>query len=404
MNTKLYNYFNNDGYKSFIKLLKDKYVTYGYCTGTITITPKSDLEVNSLSLFLGLNVKLNVKLKIKVSYIQAKLDDSIFDGTKVDDLVKLFYPNIKTNKELREENNNFIQIKYGEYRLLYNNTNIDKLFEHEEAIKKIKYLIKNDDKLLNHILKSLNNLPIFSDDVTTISIFSSNIIGNPHFYDLDTHNSNIFLQFICFLYNLEYLNNRKFKIDTLMNVGLVIDDVSNYVITYNLSGNRMLDSFRDNNMPLNLNLYNINNMDNIRTSNNKLLVVENPSFISVIEGKKIDYSVIVTSGNSNLVVYKLMDKLDTDIYFNGDFDPEGLMIADKFKREYPTTKFIGYNRNYYYNGISNNMLNDSRLKKLDNIICEDLLCIKELLLQEKYASYQESNYDLLIKDLHYYND
>lgn len=400
MNTKLYNYFNNDGFKEFIKLLKDKYITYGYCTGTINITPKTSLEVNALALFLGLNIRLNKKIGIKITYIQKCLNDSIFEGTTVDDLVRLFYPNIKTNKELKLENDNYIISRYNEYKEMYDSSNIFSLFNNDEAIKKIKYFIKHDDNLLGNILLSLNNLPVFSSDVMQLSIFASNSVGDPHYYDLDTHSSNILIQFICLLNELDYINNRKFKIDVLMNVGLFIDTVSNYVITYNLGGNSMLDSFKDNHMPLNLNLYNISKMDNIKACNDKVLVVENPSFISMIQGRDIDYSVVVTSGNSNLVVYKLMDKLkDTNIYFNGDFDPEGMIIALRFKIEYPNTKFIGYDSKYYYNGISNNMINESRLKKLDNIICDDLNGIKELLLKEKYASYQEANYELLLKDI-----
>lgn len=83
-------------------------------------------------------------------------------------------------------------------------------------------------------------------------------------------------------------------------------------------------------------------------------------------------------------------------YFNGDFDPEGLLIAQNLKNKYPNIKFIGYNDKFYLNGISDNTINDSRLKKLNNISDDDLVVIKELLLENKVSSYQELNYDMIL--------
>ena len=139
-------------------------------------------------------------------------------------------------------------------------------------------------------------------------------------------------------------------------------------------------------------------MKNIKSENNTLLILENPSFLSRVVDQKINYSIIITSGNSNLVVYKLLEKTNySKIYFNGDFDPEGLLIAQQFKTKYQNVKFIGYNEEYYNNGISDNVISDSRLKKLDSVIDNDLLEIKELLKVRKLSSYQEINYDKILE-------
>ena len=42
--------------------------------------------------------------------------------------------------------------------------------------------------------------------------------------------------------------------------------------------------------------------------------------------------IIVTNGNPNLAVFSLINKLDNhELYYNGDFDPEGLLVADRLK-------------------------------------------------------------------------
>lgn len=390
-------YFSDINFTNMLTALKNKYITYGKCVGNINIKPETQAEADKLSIFLCLYIKPNVVNRVKISHIQKCLDESVFDGITVEDLIKLFYPNVVTNKEFKDKTENIVFNKLSEYRNIYKDSHIIKILYSDEILKKIKYLILNDNLLLNNILKSLDNLPCINNEIVDLAIFSSIVTGNPHYYDLDTHNSNVFIKFICYLLDINYFNTRKEKIKILECAGIIIDNVSNYVITYNLGGNEMLDSFKNNLTPLTLNLANIKKIDEVIAKNNKLLIVENPSFISKVIDKNINYSVIVTSGNSNLVVYKLLEKIkNVEIYFNGDFDPEGLLIAQNFKIRFPNIKFVGYNKVYYKNGISSKVIADARLKKLSNINDSDLNTIKKMLMDNKKASYQEANYDMLI--------
>ena len=398
--TKLKEYFEVNEFKQLLEQLKYKYIRYGSCIGTISIKPKTTDEAIQLSKFLVKNIKENVKINIKISDIQKSLDGSIFEGIKSDELVLMFFPGIKSNKQIKVETDLYIDSLLNKYKDMYQGSNIACLFEHKEALKKIKNFILHDNTLLENIFVSLSELPIYDNNNESLAIFASKTTGNPHYYDLDTHNSNALLQFICYLYNLEFENNRDIKKSIFEKVGILIDEVSNYVITYNLGGNELLDVFKNNLTPLTINLSNIQKLANIKAENDTLLVLENPSFMSKINNKKIDFSVIITSGNSNLVIYKLLEKISTKkIYFNGDFDPEGLLIAQNFKNRYPYLMFIGYNEKYYQNGLSDNKINSPRLKKLNNIVDDDLMIIKNLLLSNKFSSYQEANYDMLLDDL-----
>lgn len=398
--TKLKNYFEAPEFKQLLEQLKNKYIHYDTCIGTISIKPKSHNEAIKLSTLLAKNIKENIKTNIKIIDIQKSLDDSIFEGTKVDDLVLMLFPNIKSNRQIKMETDYYINSLLTQYKKMYKDSNIDNLFIHKEALKKINYLILHDNTLLQNILNSLSKLPIYESNNESLAIFASMTTGNPHYYDLDTHNSNTLLQFICYLFDFEYENNRNIKKDIFERVGILIDEVSNYVITYNLGGNEMLDIFKKNLTPLTINLSNIQKLTHINVENDTLLILENPSFISKISNKKIAYSVIITSGNSNLVIYKLLQKINVKkIYFNGDFDPEGLLIAQNFKNRYPALKFIGYNEKYYQNGLSDNVINVARLKKLNNVLDNDLMTIKNLLLLNKLSSYQEANYDMLLDEI-----
>ena len=398
MKVQFEEYFKDENFKSLLIALKNKYVSYGKCSGTIEITPKSNQEAIKLSGFLSKNIKQGKKYKIKIEDIQKSLDESKFEGASVEDLIFYFFPDIKTKKQKTLEQLELVNEIFLEYQKQYEKSNIKSLFTTKNT--KLEYLITHNNELLKAILHSLNSLPCFKNNVQILSVFAMQTAKDPHFYDLDKKESNILLQLIALLLEKEEAKTRKEKIELLEEVKITIDEVSNFVITYNLEGDILLDAYQKKKTPLTLNLSNIEKLDDVKSKNNKVLIVENPSFISKVVNQDIPYSVIVTSGNSNLVTYQLLEKLKTsNLYFSGDFDPEGLLIAQNFKKKFPKLELIGYNEETYNRGLSKKKLSTSRLKKLEHIKEKELLEIKELLLLTSYASYQEAFYNKIIEKM-----
>ena len=80
------------------------------------------------------------------------------------------------------------------------------------------------------------------------------------------------------------------------------------------------------------------------------------------------------------------------LYYNGDFDPEGLLIAAKLKEKYQDKlELFCYTELDYENCVSKNKVSLSRLNKLSKVDLEDLMVIKNLLVQKGLAAYQENN-------------
>ena len=158
--------------------------------------------------------------------------------------------------------------------------------------------------------------------------------------------------------------------------------------------------FSKNKESLILNIQNIININYIDTKSKKVFIFENPSILTEIISKNLDISVIISSGFPNLSVYLLIDKLidsGNKIYYNGDFDPEGLLIASKLKEKYNDNLILFcYNEIDYLSSISNKKINDKRLNKISKINKIDLIEIKQLLLKHKYSSYQENNKERII--------
>ena len=86
-----------------------------------------------------------------------------------------------------------------------------------------------------------------------------------------------------------------------------------------------------------------------------------------------------------------MDKLENhQFYYNGDFDPEGILIADKFKKQYlhQLTLFC-YSKELFQKSKSNTILNSSRIKKLDKARSLELEVVKNEIKNSNLAGYQE---------------
>ena len=89
----------------------------------------------------------------------------------------------------------------------------------------------------------------------------------------------------------------------------------------------------------------------------------------------------------------LLDLFDKNTVFSyaGDFDPEGLLIAEKLKKRYgDRLAFWKYEPGMYLKYMSEEKLTNQRIKKLDGVRDATLHKIAELMREEGRAAYQES--------------
>lgn len=380
--------------------LKEKYISLSRPSGTITLFNITEEESIDISNLLGRKIKQEDNLKTSFKEITKKINEGKYNNFDWLELLSAYFEeNITTKKE---QKSNKKEEEYLFYQEIYNKnkdrkyTNILKdILEKDEVIKKIvgKKYSKNNTKLeeeLNNILILLDNIP---SSPTPLAVYSS-ITGNPHYLDLNKSTSTLFLKILSKIKNTEYENKTEVKINILSEINVYTDPVSNYAITYKLIGTKILNELNKNNEVVNLNLLNINKIDKLSTDNKKVYVFENPSLLTTL--MNLNIPIIITSGIPNISLYTILQKLEENnvkIYYNGDFDPEGLLIAEKLKIRFPNIKLFCYDTLDYNNSKSKEKISKSRLKKLDNINAKELQNIKTLLLQNKTSAYQEQNLD-----------
>lgn len=390
------------GYDRFITKIYEKYQSISRFSGTIKLNCLNDEEAYALSRLFGENYNSGDDVKISIKQFLKIMDKSKFKDFDITTFITEYLNvSLLTNKELKSNliiaEDNFYQELIKDNLMLKKIINKDNLLIHHRYVKN-KQKLKND---LINIINLLNHLP---KEKTMISLYAATYTKDPHYLDLDSKTSNLFISCLSILDNIDFPNTREDKIKLLYKHNIEMDNLSNYVLTYNLLSSRkwINDLSKET---LILNIQNILNTNSFDSKLKKVFIFENPSILTKILYSDIDISVIISGGFPNNAVYLLIDKLienGNKIYYNGDFDPEGLIIANKLKNKYQNNlELFCYDEIDYKNCKSNKIISNKRLNKMDKIDDSKLIIIKDQLLKNKLAAFQENNNRIInyLKDL-----
>ena len=398
------------GFDRFIELLYKKYQSYGKVSGIIKLNNINKDESIALSNLFGTRYEEESNLAISISKFIKIMESSKYEDFNINSLISEYLgKDLITKKELskyqKEEFIKFLSdIKDNE------KTDFNKYIEYlintkNKPYNLIKKKYRENKKLLKLELKTLseliNNLP---KTTTPLAIYASNITTNPHYLDLDSNNINLFLYMLSFIDNSSFPINREDKIKLLGKYNIEIDNLSNFIITYNILSNKdYYNSFSKNKETLILNIHNIINTEFFDTKKKKVFIFENPSLLTEILQENIDIPVIISNGFANISLYLLLDKLiekNNKLYYNGDFDPEGLIIASKLKDRYKDKiNLFCYEKIDYDNCISSRIISPTRINKLNKINTSELEIIKRILKEKHLAAYQENNKERIINEI-----
>ncbi len=403
-------YFKSkDGFERFIKGLYEKYQSLSKFSGVVKLKNLTEVEAIVLSRFFGEFFNAGDDVSISIKKFFKIMQESKFEDFEIEVLLEeyLGIP-LETNKEkkekLREEEERFYE------ELMVSHTVGSNWLREVVTSKASPYLLlrKRYHKNKRLLKKELCNIIFLIDHLPQerilLSIYASLYTNDPHYLDLDREHCILFFYALSYIDKVSYPKSREDKIMLLAKHKIEIDNLSNYVITYNLLASKeYMNEFGKNKESLILNIQNIMSNKSFDSKKRKVFIFENPSVLTEILMKNLDVSVVISGGFPNLSVYLLLDKLvasENQLYYNGDFDPEGLLIAQKLKEKYQQhLELMCYDENDYKNCISEEKISDTRLQKLSKVSVLELANIKELLLNEKYSGYQENNKDRIIDDI-----
>lgn len=265
--------------------------------------------------------------------------------------------------------------------------------------------------MLNNVIKGINTLTFNVDALESLPIFSSKVAKDPHYFDTDTLTGKILLYGICYHLKREYPGDAEETAEVLYYSGLIKDTVSNFTSTFGLRAYHgdnefgFIYDFTKFGEPLLLTLGNLSKIDRIVCNKNKLFIFENPSLFSEVVKitAALKPSIICTSGQLKLASLVLLDKLVdevNEIYYSGDFDPEGISIANKLKIRYgDKLKLWRFTTDDYLRIVSDKVISEVSMSKLNSIKSNELADLIESIREKKLAGYQELLVEDYIRDI-----
>lgn len=391
----VYDYFlSKKGFQRFFEECFNKYKSYGKVTGVVSLEAISAEEADTFTIFFGKIYEEGMTARIKVKeFLKA------ISNTKLEEFDFLTYFKIvhkDFNGLSRSEERLKKKVEYQEYLLSL------------PVGLKLKEIITRSSKNFNTILysrynknheeltKELVNINILLENIpqkaTLLSVYAV-LTGNSHYLDFDK--PTLFYQILSIYLGKSYENTISCKKNLLNSINVYMDRVSNYVVTYNLKINMMFDEFYKTYGPLSLNLDNISSLKSIGGVNNQIYIFENPSVLNYLKSNDVKASIIICNGMPNLAMYSILDRINPgcEIYYHGDYDPEGLLIADKLKKYSSHLILWGYDRDFYLESKPNKRISDGSIHKLNLVTSLELQEVKECLLEYRQSGYEENILD-----------
>ena len=404
-------------YEKLFNEFKKKYESHGKIGGIAVLTGLSTGDKEDISSFLMKDFTSEEEVRVSAKLFEKALLKSRFSSlTTLDIITRYFGIKLRTNKEKSEEDVG----KRAEY-LAELTGYTDKAYIKEwltgvfctgadgaVVIARSYNADKNELKIiLQKLIKAIPMLPYFQGGKKKelLAVFAAQAAGNPHFFDDNTLAGNLLTAFLRDYFRFGYeddLSEAENRSKVLFKAGLIKDTLSNDVIAYGIRGrcvdgslHQGMEGFLHQKEPVKLSLLTLANLEETFTNSidRRVYIVENPAVFSILTSRFPEKSFICSYGQIRRAVFMLLDLFDKNIVFSyaGDFDPEGLLIAERLKKRYgDRLAFWKYEPEMYIKYMSEEKLTNQRIKKLDGVRDAALLKIAELMREEGRAAYQES--------------
>ena len=402
---------SNKIYKKIFLEVYSKYKKYGKITGSFTLKAATTEERQILFNFDS-KALTEGKAKIKCSTVRDLFNRKLKEYSFEELLVKVVGKELKTNKEVKDEEKEQEEKFYddilkasddGVGKQWFIEILDKKKYGYNIIVRKYKSEIRNLKELKRKIIliiNSLNKLSYLNNAYENIAVFSAVNTKDSHFFDSDKFTGRLFIKAISFILNKDDPKDINEINELYYEVGILKDEISNHTTIYGLNAFNMdssevkaVNSFNLWKEPLQISISNLLKIDYFEAINNTVFIFENPAvFHKILKVNGDNISLICTSGQLNLSSYILLNKIRNlkNIYYAGDFDPEGLMIAYKIKKRYKDkVKFLNYTRESYINTMSNNIIEEKSMSQLNKINCSELDEVINELRINKRAAYQE---------------
>ena len=439
---KAKDYFSSTkGFARLFKAMAQKYQSLGRWAGSVTLTSLKNEERDALSTLFRADFSRRKSITISVERFAKALELTKFSGISALSLLEeiqgqslLSNSDRLAHKERAKATFfNDLAVQYTEpYCQLW----LQAISKKQPGTRSIQTTFDTRFEQLrvqmHHVLSALTAINRHHpNEIERLPMFARRITKDPHGFDPNSDTGRILLQALKILSSQVResdplalaLSGAEALTELYFSFGILRDDLWNFVTCTGITGSAadnqplgyLTEAYRQQ-VTLNLPLREVVRIDQACAAGQLVYVVENSGVYSALIDLCRDFCeeqelmemtpnppLICTHGQFKLASLLLLDKLaasGTRIYYSGDFDPEGLSMAERLLLRYPgQAKAWLYTLEAYQLSRSDQVLSPKRLKQLDRVSSPELAPLKEKLLQTALAGYQEGILSDLWRDV-----
>ncbi len=426
-------YFRKEtGFNRLFQLFIKKYQSLGRIGGSVRLSKLTDAEKNALAGIMRRDFSSQRSVTVHLEQFNQALADTKFSGVGLKELLDAYAgKNIRSREDQEREYTSkkaafFEKMRQG-LSHPYSQRCLDNIVNKGPFSRGTQLAYDRQPECLKahliNVLCALENLPGAGGaaNYQRLPVFASDITGDPHGLDADTEQGKLFVAALKYLRSMEGDNfsyesaalSAEQLNELLEFYGLVRDDILNFVTIIGLKGflkdgKQVLESPHEQGMVMNIPLKELTRLSKVTPAflsddNQAVYVVENSGVFSELVDRLKNTAdlgswpyppLICTHGQfklATLVLLNLLVQQDIVIYYSGDFDPEGLLMAQRLKQRYPDNVTLWhYDENAYIKSLSRISLPEHRLKKLRSVVLPEMQVVKNLMLDKRAAGYQET--------------
>lgn len=401
-------------WKKVLKGFRDKYSSYGRFGGKVVLKNLKSQDIEELEGFFGKSFHGQKSVTVSAEKFRQALRASRYKDIPPECLLENFFGEPLLGKQEQK----LLRIREKEkiwQKILedYEGTVI------KSAAELLRNIVKDSDSQelaeWDHALRLgaeiYNHLPYRQRDKLYLAVFAAMLTGNPHAFDNGTAAGNFLYQMIQM--DLEI---RKIKIEfseifsaykrqkSYLMAGIVLDDISNYAMLYQVEavkkdGNlhKGMEGFASEQHIVQVPLAVITDWESLYCPQDEIYIVENPSVFAVLCGKEkagnVRRAYMCMNGQprlAGLIVLDLFAKSGIRVYYAGDLDPEGILIAQKLSQYYKGEFHYWHMETADYEKCrSEEVISPKRMKILERITDGRLKPVVDRIEEYGTAGYQE---------------
>ena len=341
-------------WKKVLRGFREKYSSYGRFGGKVVLKNLKSQDIEELEGFFGKSFHGQKSVTVSAEKFRQALEVSRYKNMTPEWLLENFFEEPLLGKQeqklLRQQEKERI---WENFQKSYEGMPIETV---EESLKNIVKDSENRElteweRLLRLGAEMYNHLPYRQSEKLYLAVFAAMMTGNPHAFDNRTADGN-------FLYQIIQMDmeSRGIKIEaseifpaykrqkSYLMAGIMLDDISNYAMLYQVqavkkdgSFHQGMEGFAREQHIVQVPLAVISEWELLRCSQDEIYIVENPSVFAVLCGKEKEKNTrrayMCMNGQprlAGLMVLELLAKSGTKVYYAGDLDPEGILIAQSY--------------------------------------------------------------------------